>query len=143
MSKKSIMRKTPLIRKTPMSRGTSQMKRTPMKPWRRKPDDAMSPEVRLAILNRDRVCFVFEYVDRSHVCHNEWGDEHAPSDVLQLTVEHVKVHLRAGKRAQSRTIENGLALCHGANVGVPSKVLRAKMRDRLARLYPSAWEGHE
>jgi hypothetical protein len=110
-----------------------------MKPWRRKPEDKMTTSVHDAIINRDRACFIFEYVDRMHVCYDEWGNQHGPSDLLRLTVEHVKTHLRSSKRAPSR-IETGVAMCGRGNVAVPGKVLRAKIRDRLRSLYPAFWE---
>lgn len=97
----------------------------------------MTPDVHAAIIERDRVCFVFEYVDRTHRCADRYG-EHGPSDRQRLTVEHVKVSLRSGKRAPSR-VETGVALCARANDEVPSRAIRGLMRARLTKLYPAFW----
>lgn len=126
------------MKRTPLRRSTKPIKRTRLKPWRRDEDDKMTPEVRAAIINRDRMCFIYAFVDHAHICRDVWGDPHMPDDLLRLTVEHVKKELAMGVRAKSR-IEFGLALCHKGNVDVPSAKVREKMRERLAGLYPEVW----
>jgi hypothetical protein len=138
------MKRTPLVRKTPLNRGTSQLRRTPMKrtamkPWRRKDEDKMTTSVHDAIINRDRVCFIYEHFDRTHVCQDAFSNVHLPTDLLRLTVEHIKINLRSSKRGES-LIETGVAMCHRGNTAVPGKTMRAAIRARLRLLYPAFWE---
>lgn len=100
---------------------------------RRKPQaDPVTPEVRTAVLYRDRECLMYQF-DRTHVCRDKWGVPHAPWALAALTVEHVKDEPRMGVRAPSDPLHL-VALCHGANVGVPSKEARAFFREHLARV---------
>jgi hypothetical protein len=70
-------------------------------------------ELHDAILIRDGIC-VAALLDRGHVCRDEWGQPHAPTDLYRLTVEHVKDEPRMGKRAPSDE-SHMMALCFGAN----------------------------
>lgn len=101
------------------------MKRTPMKRSR----DPVTPELRRFVLERDRECVLVKR-DAFHQCHDQWGTWHAPHDLNRLSVEHVKSELRMGVRAPSDPAHL-VALCHGANVAVPSKDERAWMREYL------------
>lgn len=103
------------------------MKRTPLRRTRRR--DPVTPELRAAVFARDGAC-VLSKRNRMHVCHDQWGRWHASNDVGRLSLEHVKSQLRAGQRAES-DMAHLVALCHGANVAVPSKDERAWMREYL------------
>lgn len=92
--------------------------------------DPVTPEVRDAVLRRDGRCVAAILEPMHHECRDMWGTPHRPDSLWKLTLEHVKDELRAGKRAPSDP-EHLVALCYGANVGVPSKELRAKLREYL------------
>ena len=77
-------------------------------------------------------------IEPGHVCRNIWGDVHAPDDVKQLSLEHVKMTgSMMGKRAPS-TAQSMIALCAWANVRVPNRSQRNAMRAYLRALYPVA-----
>lgn len=100
---------------------------------RRKPrTDAVTPALRDFILDRDKVC-VLARIDPDHMCRDQWGTPHNPADRSKLTLEHVKTELRMGVRAPSDRWHL-IALCAGANVGVPSKVERQAFRAYLAKV---------
>ena len=100
---------------------------------RRRPRrDPVTPETRAAVLERDGWC-VLAKVDPDHQCRDVWGYPHHPADKARLTVEHVKDQLRMGVRAPS-DMAHLIALCGGANVGVPSKAEREAFRSYLARV---------
>lgn len=92
--------------------------------------DPVTPEVRSAVLLRDGACVAW-LLDRAHVCRDAYGTPHDPRRLAVLSIEHVKDELRMGKRAPS-DLEHLVALCYGANVGVPSKELRVELRAYLA-----------
>lgn len=91
--------------------------------------DPVTPALRDAVLARDGACVAW-LIDRSHVCRDAWGRPHSPRALAMLTLEHVKDQLMAGRRAPSDPAHL-VALCYGANVGVPSKELRALLRAYL------------
>lgn len=103
------------------------MKRSPIRRRRRK--DPVTTETHAAVLYRDREC-VLSKRDPEHVCRDQWGNRHEPDDLARLSLEHVKDELMAGRRAPSDPAHL-VALCFGANVGVPSKVEREWMRAYL------------
>jgi hypothetical protein len=86
----------------------------------------MTPEEHAAILARDGVCFLFA-MDPQHVCRDMWGNEHLPTDLTKLTVDHVKPAPMMGQRGKE-----GVAMCFAGNVGVPSRAVRAAERAYLA-----------
>jgi len=92
-------------------------------------------QVRLFVFRRDRSCLAFQ-ADRKHGCTNKWNAPHQPFDWEKLTLEHVpSVHSPADVRRDDP--EHCVTLCWGANVGVPSKALRAFCRDYLLDRYPT------
>ncbi len=100
--------------------------------------DRVSPELHAEIIRRDRTCLMYLY-DAAHVCRDKWGAMHSPTALHMLTVEHVhEGYGMAGKRAKSDA-RHMVALCHGANVGVPSKEARAFFRDYLDRVNAMAY----
>ena len=92
----------------------------------------MDAAVRASVLRRDGQCIIAKlHLEPGHICRNRWGTAHAPTDLHQLTVEHVKDHLAMGKRAPSDPAHL-VAMCWAGNVGVPSKAMRAAIREYLA-----------
>ena len=94
--------------------------------------DPVTPALREAVLRRDGRC-VAAILDRAHICRDAYGTPHDPRSLGKLSLEHVKDQLRMGVRAPSDEAHL-VALCYGSNVGVPSKVLRAQLREYLAAL---------
>jgi hypothetical protein len=91
--------------------------------------DPVTPEVRETVLLRDRECVLVKR-DPLHVCRDQWGNWHVPWHLDKLSLEHVKDDLRMGVRAPSDPAHL-VAMCHAANVAVPSKEVRAWMREYL------------
>jgi hypothetical protein len=110
-----------------------EVRRTPLR--RTAQRDPVTPEVRDAVLRRDGICVLALY-EREHICRNRWGREHAPTEVSELTVEHVHDFLMMGKRAPSDP-EHLVALDFAANFRPPTKAQRALFREYLAALYPA------
>lgn len=92
--------------------------------------DKVTPDVREAVMLRDRECVLVKR-DPMHECRDQWGYRHPASDLSRLSLEHVKDELRAGVRAPS-DLNHLVALCHGANLRPPSKTERIWMREYLA-----------
>lgn len=88
--------------------------------------DPVTPEVRQAVLDRDRECVLVKR-DPMHICKDQWGRWHPANAVDRLSLEHVKDQPRMGVRAPSDP-QHLVALCHAANLAVPSKAERAWMR---------------
>jgi hypothetical protein len=107
------------------------IRKTPLRRVRLTPDP-VTPEVRAAVLRRDKACVLFQ-LHRGHLCKDAWGNPHAPYDVSKLTLEHVKDDLAMGKRAPSDP-RHLVALCAHANIGVPSKAQRAMLRQYLREM---------
>lgn len=93
--------------------------------------DPVTPELHAAVLTRDRECVLWKR-DPSHACRDQWGNPHRPDDLARLSLEHVKDEPRMGKRGPS-DLRHLVAMCHAANIAVPSKAAREWMRDYLAR----------
>jgi hypothetical protein len=103
------------------------------KPWRRQPEDKVSPELRLYILRRDKMCFLWRLSNR-HVCQDRYGRIHQPDDLSRLTLDHVHLDgATMGKRAPSDA-RHLVAMCWAANVKPPSKSEREAERAYLARV---------
>lgn len=92
--------------------------------------DPVTPAVRELVLRRDGRCFVTR-VDATHQCRDQWGVPHSPYDLDKLTLDHVKDQPRMGVRAPSDPAHL-VAMCWGANVGVPAKHVRQAERSYLA-----------
>lgn len=97
--------------------------------------DPVTPEMAAYVLARDRVCIAYR-VDSTHRCRNRWGDEHAPDDVRQLTIDHVKREARMGKRAES-VPACLVAACGWANNEGWCSAHRAEERAYLAMAEPA------
>lgn len=94
----------------------------------------MTPEEqreREFVMSRDGEC-VLAKRDSSHVCHR-MGFPHPASSVRLLTVEHVKDAPMMGRRAPSDR-QHMVAMCFDANVAVPSREVRAWLREYLAKV---------
>ena len=100
------------------------MRSTPPR-WRGK----VTPELRAAVLGRDGACVLWK-LNPSHICRDAWGQTHLASAVWLLSLEHVKDQPRMGLRAPSDPAHM-VAMCYGANLGVPSKEERAAIREYL------------
>jgi hypothetical protein len=83
-------------------------------------------------MQRDKRC-VLSVLETFHQCRDKWGRPHKPDATLVLTVEHVKSELRIGRRAPS-DLGHLVAMCHHANVQVPSKLQRQAIREYLGRV---------
>jgi len=93
--------------------------------------DTMKREDREAVIRRDGACLMFLF-DQHHICRDTWGRSHGPRALEKLTIEHVhEGYGLMGRRAPSDRMHM-VALCHAANVGVPSKEARAFFRGYLA-----------
>jgi len=91
----------------------------------------VTPELRETVLRRDGRCVLSRF-DAAHECRDMWGREHEADDLDRLTIEHVKTHLRLGRRAPS-DVAHCVALCGYRNVvRPPTKVERTWMRGYLA-----------
>jgi hypothetical protein len=86
------------MRRSPLRRLTA-LKRTAMKPWRRKAEDKVPDWLFGYLLGRDRTCVPARY-----------GAPDACSG--RLTIEHVKTESMTGKRAPSDPAHTVLACLH-------------------------------
>ena len=93
--------------------------------------DLVTPELYRAILLRDRGCVLARIEPDAHVCRDRWGYPHAPTALAKLTIEHVHDGYGLMGRRAASDMAHCLLLCHGANVGVPSKAQRAAFRSYL------------
>jgi len=96
--------------------------------------DPVTPELVAYLRTRDGMC-VLAKLEPSHQCRDQWGTPHDPRATWKLSVEHIKTELRLGRRAPSDR-RHTVLLCHGANVGVPSKAQRALLREYLRTVEP-------
>lgn len=119
-----IPRRSPLVRHR-----TVRLHRGPRK-------DPVTPELRELVLRRDGECLMAKF-NAAHVCRDAMGRPHAAWALSMLSIEHVKSDLAMGKRAPSDAA-HCVALCHGANVAVPSKEARAFFREWLVTHPPGA-----
>lgn len=102
-------------------------------------DEAVSPGLHRAVLERDRFCFLF-LLDPHHVCYTRFGNRHEPDDKLRLTVDHFWLTgARLGRRAPS-DLEHLVALCAIENNRPPSHKTREAERDYVEGMYPGARE---
>src|SRR5262245_56717306 len=112
------------------------------KPPRRSPirRDPVFPEVRDYVLRRDGRCLASR-ITEGHVCRDRYGNVHAPTDQLRLTVDHVKEEARLGRRAPSDPAHL-VALCWDANVNGWASAHRIEERAYL-RVVESPTGEHE
>lgn len=92
----------------------------------------VTADLRARVLSRDGACLAYR-MDPRHICRDTWNRSHSPFDLAKLTLDHVKDEPRMGVRAPDDE-QHLVALCYGANVGVPSKALRSFEREYLAGL---------
>ena len=99
---------------------------------RRKPPQTVPSVERAAVYVRDRVCFLYR-MDNDHVCRDQWGNPHAPDDLLRMTVDHVSPYPggQKGKRPP-HSREHMVLMCWSGNVGGPSRAVREAERAYLA-----------
>lgn len=109
------------------------LRRSWMKPWRRKPADKVTPAFRNYIGARDRIC-VLATLDPEHVCRNQFGDRISPSGQWEL--HHIDV-TGFGKRGPN-VKWNGVRLCPFAHRLVTEN---AKRYRPMLRRYAERVEG--
>ena len=90
------------------------------------------PALRVAVMERDQRCVLYQ-LDPEHVCRDRWGQPHIASRTDLLTIEHVKRELRMSVRAEN-SMETMVAMCWSGNLGPPTKVQRALIREYLAEV---------
>lgn len=73
------------------------MKRSPLKRHPKK--DPVTPEMREAVLSRDDWACVAPLLGATTFCRDRWGDRFGAEQ--DLTLDHVRDHAMAGKRAPS------------------------------------------
>ena len=93
----------------------------------------MKAALRDAVMARDGRCVLFG-LDPDHVCHDRWGQVHMPGATHLLTIEHVHEGYGLMGRRAPDTLQTMVAMCWAGNVGVPSKVQRAALRQYLAEV---------
>lgn len=108
-------------------------RRTPLraKPRRNRPPVDWD-DLRRRVLDRDRVCFMYR-LDPSHRCFDQWGRQHEPDDRSRLTLDHVKVKPRLGRKADD-VADQLVAMCFRENDRPPSKATRIAERAYLDAL---------
>jgi hypothetical protein len=86
---------------------------------------------RAFVIDRDGECVLVKR-DPAHQCHR-MGFPHRATVTRLLTVEHVKDAPMMGRRAASDR-QHMVAMCFDANVAVPSREVRAWIREYLAKV---------
>ncbi len=72
-----------------MRRSALVRKQETRRPWRRKPEDKVTPAVANRVAARDLAVggCVMAHLDRTHLCHDKWGNRTAPDGVYEI--DHV------------------------------------------------------
>lgn len=73
---------------------------------------SITQELHDHVLRRDGCC-VISFMDRSHTCRDRWGEEHDPTVLGRLTLEHVRTDPGGMRRHDPGHI---VAMCWHANV---------------------------
>jgi hypothetical protein len=95
--------------------------------------DPVTPAIREAVLRRDGQC-VAAILDPGHrVCRSRWGDDHAPTELDLMTLDHVQEgYGQMGVRAPSDPAHL-VTLCWGAHLLTHwATSHRPELRDYLA-----------
>lgn len=106
------------------------MIRSRMKPWRRKEETKVTPEMHAYILDRDRIC-IAKRVDMTHQCRTRFGVQHPSDDRRCLTLDHVHHAATTGVRAKSDKWHL-IAACGDANNNGWCSAHRAEERSWIA-----------
>lgn len=117
-------------------------RRRPWRAWSRSEEDKVTPELKAAVIGRDRSCIGYR-LDPLHRCFTRFGETHAPTEAKFLEPDHVWWEPGGvkGKRAPS-TIEHLVAMCGWLNNRPPSAEVREAERALLFKLYPEHGEWH-
>lgn len=92
-------------------------------------------ELRSFVLLRDGICLASTFFGPTHQCAGQWGNEHRPTEIAKLTLEHVpSVHRPSDLRRDDEA--HCVTLCHKVNVGGPPQMLREWLRTYLQERYP-------
>jgi len=89
-------------------------------------------ELRDAVMARDGRCVLFD-LDPTHVCRDRWNQPHMPGATHLLTIEHVHEGYGLMGRRAPDTLRTMVAMCMAGNLGPPTKVQRAALRQYLAK----------
>ena len=104
------------------------------KPWRRKPEDKVSPADYAYVATRDSIVggCVMAYLERTHVCHDKYGNQIRPDGVFEI--DHID-NGGTGKRGASERW-NLVRLCPFAHrvKTENAKYWREKLRAYIARV---------
>lgn len=76
------------------------IRRTPLKAWRRKPEDKVTPDVAAFVFRRDGAC-VPSMLGAPGLCTDTFDNVLAATNVERMTLDHVRDHAMMGKRAPS------------------------------------------
>jgi hypothetical protein len=110
------------------------LRRTPMKPWRRKADDKVPPEEGNYVAARDLNVggCVMAHLDRYHLCHDAFGNRIAPD--AQYELDHID-NAGVGNRGVS-TRYNLVRLCPYAHrvKTENARVWRMELRAYIGRV---------
>ena len=100
------------------------------KPWRRKDSDKVSPADYAYVATRDSIVggCVMAYLERTHVCHDKYGNQIRPDGVFEI--DHID-NGGTGKRGASERW-NLVRLCPAGHV---AKTMNAKFWRPLLRAY--------
>lgn len=106
------------------------------KPWRRRDSDRVSPEDYAYVATRDSIVggCVMAYLERTHVCHDKYGNQIRPDGVFEI--DHID-NGGTGKRGASERW-NLVRLCPAGHVAktMNAKYWREKLRAYIARVEP-------
>lgn len=100
----------------------------------------MDKRLREQVLERDGECVVQRWW--SHRCKTTWGQEHAPTDLSMMTMEHVKIRQPMGGLEKPRgggrvdSLQTLLTACGYANTTIClTHSIKEQERQYLADLY--------
>ena len=115
---------------------TALLRRTELKAKRRKSDDKVSPEDYAYVATRDSIVggCVMAHLDRTHLCHDTWGNQIRPDGVFEI--DHVD-NGGTGRRGESERW-NLVRLCPYAHriKTENARLWREKLRRYLDTVQP-------
>jgi hypothetical protein len=102
---------------------------------KRRPKPKMTPTLHEYVRRRDGVCVAFAF-SHKHICANQWGVSHSPTNLAMLTLDHIWPDGQAKGLKPTNDKHNLVAMCWKANVAGPSHELREFEREWLRRVEP-------
>jgi hypothetical protein len=117
-----------------MKRAATLRRHEKSKPWRRK--DKVSPEDYAYVATRDSIVggCVMAHLDRTHLCHDTWGNQIRPDGVFEI--DHID-NGGTGKRGASERW-NLVRLCPAAHATKTynARLWRPRLRAYIERVEP-------